>query len=344
MRALLLLTALLGLLLFLWPSQEAPATAPLEASAPAVASEPELEPTANLTEVRQEAPQDARIGWLVRVVDVTGDPVPGATVLTTFVAGRIRKRIVHTAGPGVRTDAAGEAFVPDPGDDLPAELLEDLADGSATARLSLDLLLSEKQEGAERSYADVSLDGVAPPTRVTLLQPSAGSVVIVVRSQEGPLPAGLTVDLVPARRQRILGGSRQLPVPAGHAEVPVRFDGIGLGLPIARELAAMHGGAVWIDSAPGQGARFRVLIPASAERGRMRPTLAPEQRQGRVLVVDDVVTTGATAASAAAEPNVPVTTRCSGMVAWVTMAIFSPLSRPACISKSAIAPKRLMAI
>ena len=230
MRALLLLTVLLGLLLFLWPSQGAPTAAPLEASAPSLASELGLEPTADLIEVREEAPQDARVGWLVRVVDVTGAPVPGATVLTTFVAGRIRKRIVHTAGPGVRTDASGEAFVPTPGDDLPAELLEDLAAGSATARLSLDLLLSEKQEGAERSYADVSLDGVAPPTRVTLLQPSTGSVVIVVRSQEGPLPAGLTVDLVPAGRQRALGGSRQLPVPAGHAEVPVRFDGIGLGL------------------------------------------------------------------------------------------------------------------
>ena len=38
-------------------------------------------------------------------------------------------------------------------------------------------------------------------------------------------------------------------------------DGIGLGLPIARELAAMHGGAVWIDSAPGQGVTARVTFP-----------------------------------------------------------------------------------
>ena len=236
LRALLLLTALLGLLLFLWPSQEASTAAPLEGSAPPLASGPELEPTADLIEVREEAPQDARVGWLVRVVDATGDPVPGATVLTTFVAGRIRKRVVHTAGPGVRTDASGEAFVPAPGDDLPAELLEDLAEGKAAARLALGGMLPE--EAAAQSAAEVSLEAVTPPVRVTLVQPSTGSVVLTVRSPGGALPAGLVADLAPAGRRRTLGRPDALAVAAGEQETQVRVSGIGLGLELKAYLRA----------------------------------------------------------------------------------------------------------
>ncbi|HVE11963.1 MAG TPA: HAMP domain-containing sensor histidine kinase [Elusimicrobiota bacterium] len=44
-------------------------------------------------------------------------------------------------------------------------------------------------------------------------------------------------------------------------EAMVEHEGLGLGLHIVRELVALHGGRVWVDSAPGAGARFHFVIP-----------------------------------------------------------------------------------
>ena len=42
-----------------------------------------------------------------------------------------------------------------------------------------------------------------------------------------------------------------------------RYGGTGLGLPIAKMLAVAHGGSLTIDSAPGQGTRVIVTLPAN---------------------------------------------------------------------------------
>ena len=41
-------------------------------------------------------------------------------------------------------------------------------------------------------------------------------------------------------------------------------DGTGLGLPIARRLIELHAGCIWVESEPGNGAIFSVLLPLSA--------------------------------------------------------------------------------
>ncbi|HNX19439.1 MAG TPA: ATP-binding protein, partial [Acidobacteriota bacterium] len=40
-----------------------------------------------------------------------------------------------------------------------------------------------------------------------------------------------------------------------------RETGSGLGLPIALQAAVVHGGTIDVDSAPGHGARFALVLP-----------------------------------------------------------------------------------
>ncbi len=58
--------------------------------------------------------------------------------------------------------------------------------------------------------------------------------------------------------------------------------GTGLGLAIVKHVAQRHGGELRIDSQPGRGSRFAMLLPASRVRARATPALnsavAPDQR------------------------------------------------------------------
>jgi signal transduction histidine kinase len=47
------------------------------------------------------------------------------------------------------------------------------------------------------------------------------------------------------------------------SEATQRSQGSGLGLPIARAIVDLHGGRIWVESAPRAGATFYVALPIS---------------------------------------------------------------------------------
>ncbi|HKV08013.1 MAG TPA: sensor histidine kinase [Thermoanaerobaculia bacterium] len=92
--------------------------------------------------------------------------------------------------------------------------------------------------------------------------PEHGRVVVEARQDDGHVRIAVTDNGpgVPAEhRETIFERFRQLARP-----VDGTAQGTGLGLPICRRIVAQHGGRVWVEDAPGGGARFVVVLPAAS--------------------------------------------------------------------------------
>ncbi len=67
-------------------------------------------------------------------------------------------------------------------------------------------------------------------------------------------------------------------------------QGSGLGLAAAYGIIANHGGAIDVQSRPGQGAAFHIYLPASTARAREEDETVPDcivQGTGTILLIDD---------------------------------------------------------
>jgi signal transduction histidine kinase len=89
---------------------------------------------------------------------------------------------------------------------------------------------------------------------VVRASPSAGGAHIEVVDDGPGVPAGRVADLFNKFSQvaRSIGGG---------------YKGTGLGLAICKEILALHGSTIEVDSPPGSGARFHFLLPAWTRKG-----------------------------------------------------------------------------
>jgi signal transduction histidine kinase/DNA-binding response OmpR family regulator len=71
-----------------------------------------------------------------------------------------------------------------------------------------------------------------------------------------------------------------------------KFGGTGLGLTISSRLVTLMGGAIWVESEPGRGARFHFTVPCLAAPEPAQTAAAPElpAAGARALIVDDNAT------------------------------------------------------
>jgi two-component system, OmpR family, phosphate regulon sensor histidine kinase PhoR len=121
--------------------------------------------------------------------------------------------------------------------DLPEAPVIAAVDAERLGRVLQNLLANANKYGNQGGQVQVRLE------------PGEGGPLLSV-SDDGP-------GIPRAEQERIFDRFYR-----GQAEAARQQVGSGLGLPIARGLVELHGGKLWVDSSPGQGATFSVWLPA----------------------------------------------------------------------------------
>jgi len=209
----------------------------------------------------------------IEAEQMTIDPVPFR--FRTWLADSLKPYVVSAEDKGLEltmtvSDAVPDAVVADPMrlQQVLTNLVGNAIKFTAQGRIGVTVQLDEESTTAIQSSGGNGGDGIA------ILCFSVADTGIGI-------PKDRQRDVFRAFTQADSSTTR-------------RYGGTGLGLTISRNLAAMMGGRMWVDSEEGQGSTFyfttKVAL-AAVQPDRSAPrdyaSLDPAPRQLRVLLVDD---------------------------------------------------------
>ena len=133
-------------------------------------------------------------------------------------------------------------------------------DSLATAKrqtISIQLPPEPIQICADRAQITIVLNNLL--TNAVKFTPDGGRIVVRADPCEGDVWFSVTdsgVGIPPADLERIFERFYQV-----EPHLTRRQGGMGLGLPIAKEMVQLHGGRIWAESVVGKGSRFTFTLP-----------------------------------------------------------------------------------
>jgi PAS domain S-box-containing protein len=136
-----------------------------------------------------------------------------------------------------------------------APLVERVAAARSTDAARIDLALAPVTATIDRAMVERIVDNLLanalkhtpPDTPVALRLERQGEDVLIMVDDHGP-------GVPPEHRESIFDLFRRGPAPTA--------PGVGVGLAIVAQFAALHGGRAWVEDGDRGGASFRVLLPA----------------------------------------------------------------------------------
>lgn len=160
------------------------------------------------------------------------------------------------------------------------------------------------EEGSVSVRAELR-DAAGVPDMVRAETPAAATRMVVIEVHD------TGIGIASADLQRIFEEFVQVEGP-----LQARVKGTGLGLPLARRLAALLGGRVWVTSTAGVGSTFGVAVPfipgpALTSDGAVLDS--PASAADRILVIDDDEIVRYVVAGALASLQRPVVTAPDGL-------------------------------